>query len=127
MFKFLQKLFFPKEEKQTEYISAIKFLISRDGHIDIQCEWPSFDHNNSDKIKDVAYFYAIAIHAINNGFLEKDTINTLRKYNTDNPFNSLFVHNVLMELINIEKISKKNDPSNYLPIISPTEVFKHSS
>jgi len=51
--------------------------------------------------------------------------NTLKKYHKQNPFDSLFVHNVLIELINIEKLHKKEDLSHYLPMISPTEVFKH--
>lgn len=128
MLNLLKKIFCKKKDQkqsQKDYVSAINFLISYDGKVDIVCEWPIFDENNSDKIKDVAYFYAIAIHALNNGFLEKETINTLKKHHKQNPFDSLFVHNVLVELINIEKLHKKEDLSHYLPMVSPTEVFKH--
>ena len=128
MLNLIKQIFWNKKKQTPQkklYISAINFLISYDGKVDIVCEWPIFNEENSDKIKDVAYFYAIAIYALNNGFLKKETINTLKKHNKENPFDSLFIHNVLTELINIEKLQKKEDLSNCLPMVSPIEVFKH--
>ena len=58
-------------------------------------------------LETIARFYALGIHAVNSGLLEADIIETLKNHDTSNPYNSLFVHNVLIEIINIEKTIKK--------------------
>jgi hypothetical protein len=106
-------------------LASLNIEVNNDGSLNIVCDWPEFNDNNVHKIKEVAYFYAVAIHALNKGFLEKDIIDTLINHNKGNVFNSLFAQNTLLELLNLEKNLKQNslNKSNQ-PIVSPLEVFK---
>lgn len=118
--------FFKKTQEKSEtddLIGSITFEINKDGTINIICNWPDYNEYNIDQIPGIARYYALSIVAINSGFLEKDIIDTLKKCNTDNPYDNLFTHNVLTELIHIEKNKRDNDPSLKRPIISPLEAF----
>lgn len=128
MFKKLFSYFLPKEANKSferpadSKLASLSIEVNNDGSLNILCDWPEFDSNNSGKIKEVAYFYALAIHALNKGFLEKDIIDTLVNHNKSNVFNSLFAQNTLIELLNLEKSIKQNKTNQ--PIVSPLEVFK---
>lgn len=121
LYSFFKK---PQDKSETDdSIGSITFEINKDGTINIICNWPDFNENNVDEISGIARYYALSILAINSGFLEKDTIDTIKNYNSDNPYENLFAHNVLAELIHIEKNKRDNDPTLKKPIISPLEAF----
>ena len=127
MFNFIKKIFTKakKTEETAEKLSSLSIQINKDGTINIVCDWPEFDENNSQTIVSSARFYALAIQAVNEGLLEKDIIDTLKNYHdTSNPFNSLFVHNTLVELINLAKSKNNKNPLLNKPIISPLDVFR---
>jgi hypothetical protein len=107
-------------------LASLNIEINNDGTLNIICDWPEFNENNAHKIKDIAYFYALGIHAINKGFLEKDIIDTLVNHDKTNVFNTLFTQNTLLELLNLEKNFKHNNQNTQhdQPIVSPLEVFK---
>ena len=48
----------------------------------------------------------------------------LKNYDPSNPYNSLFSHCTLVELINLEKIKKARNSNSDKPVISPLDVFK---
>ena len=127
MFKYLSKIFSSQTKtpiEHTEDLSSITIEINNDGTLNIVCYWPDYDENNSSAINGAAKFYALAIHALNSGMLEYDMIDTLKQYDPSNPFNSLFSHSVLVELINLEKIRKNKNMDTDKPVISPLDVFK---
>lgn len=127
MFNFIKKIFTKSTEETleaTERLSSLSIQVNKDGTINIACDWPEFDNNNAKAISGSARFYALAIHALNEGLLEKDIIDTLKNYDTSNPFNSLFIHNTLVELINLEKSKNNKNPLLNKPIISPLDVFR---
>lgn len=104
-------------------VCGLTFEINKEGAVDIICEWPDFDLENSESIKDIAHNYANLLAALNNGLLDKDIMDTMKNYDSTNPFNSLFYKNVLSSLSEV----KKNYSSSYLkkqPLISPLNVFK---
>ena len=112
--------FFKKPQEKPEIddlVGSITFEINKDGTINIICNWPDFNDDNTDQISGIAKYYALSILAINSGFLEKDIIDTLKKINTNNPYDNLFTHNVLVELIHIEKNKRDNNHSLKKPII----------
>lgn len=114
----------PQEKSETDdLIGSITFEINKDGTINIICNWPDFNDDNTNQISGISRYYALSILAINSGFLEKDIIDTLKKCDTGNPYDNLFTHNVLAELIHIEKNKRDNDPGLKRPIISPLEAF----
>ena len=51
-------------------------------------------------------------------------IDTLKNFDQSNPYNSLFSHCTLVELINLEKIKKAKNTNLTKPVISPLDVFK---
>ena len=59
MLNLIKQIFWNKKKQTPQkklYISAINFLISYDGKVDIVCEWPIFNEENSDKIKMLLIF-----------------------------------------------------------------------
>jgi len=125
MFKFFKK-------KKQEYelprgLSSICFEVNQDGTVNILCDWPDFNNDNADKIESVAKFYALGIHALNRGLFEADIIDTLKHHDKNNPYNNLFIHNVLVELINIEKTIREKSPNYKKPVISPLNVFNEET
>lgn len=121
MFNFLKKR---KKPEMSQALTCISFEINKDGTINIVCDWPDYDENNCDEINGAAKFYALAIHALNSGLLEYDMIDTLKNYDQSNPYNNLFSHCTLVELINLEKLKRQRDFNGDKPVISPLEVFK---
>lgn len=109
------------------YVSKLEFGIKTDGTIDIMCNWPEFDENNQKAMLNIAYFYALAIHAINNGLLHKEIIETMRQSAKLNEFDTLFVHNVLYKLYELEKSQQyqRNIDLAHEPLIQPLDVFKN--
>ena len=69
----------------------------------------------------------MGIHAVNSGLLEVDIIETLKNHDTSNTYNNLFVHNVLIEIINIEKTIREKNPTYHKPVISPLNVFNEEN
>ncbi len=125
MFKYIKSLFAKKKNlKFDSELSTITIEINKDGTLNIICYWPDYDENNSDEINGTAKFYALAIHALNSGLLEYDMIDTLKNYDQSNPYNNLFSHCTLVELINLEKIKKHRSSNGDRPVISPLDVFK---
>lgn len=110
-------------ETTSSKVCGLTFEINKEGSIDIICEWPDFDIENSSSIKDIAYNYANLLTALNNGLLDRDIMDTMKNYDSTNPFNSLFYKNVVASLSEV----KKNYSTSYLkkqPLISPLNVFK---
>lgn len=128
MFKNLVKLFCFSEDKtnktentiKSSKIASITVEANDDGTINIVCDWPDFSEKNQKSIEGMAKFFALTIDSINSGMLENEIISTLYNHDKNNPYNSLFVHNTLVELIYLAKSKKR--PSN-LPIVSPLDVF----
>ena len=110
-------------EETSEALSSLTFEIMKDGTINILCEWPDFDDKNSRHIQNIAKYYAMCVYGLNSGMLEKDILDTLKNHDESNSFNKLFVHNVLIELITLQKMTNKNNVDLDRPIISPLEVF----
>jgi len=115
---------YQKKIDDQNAILSISFEVNKNGTINIVCDWPNFDESNMEKIQGFARYYAITIDAINSSILEKEIIDTLKNYDTSQPYNSLFIHNTLVELINIEKAKREKDINFKKPLISPLLVFK---
>lgn len=132
MLKFLTNIFNQykkpsiKPSNNSQTICSLVVEVNTDGSINILCDWPEFNVNNAKSIRNISYYYATAIHALNNGLLESDIIGTLNNYDKSNEFNGLFVHNTLVELINIEKQIRKNNTDFTKPVVSPLNVFRTS-
>lgn len=125
MFKFIKSLFVKKKNLEFDSeLSTITIEVNKDGTLNIICYWPDYDENNADEINGTAKFYALAIHALNSGLLEYDMVDTLKNYDQSNPYNNLFSHCTLVELINLEKIKKHRSSNGDKPVISPLDVFK---
>tara|TARA_A100001201_G_scaffold128863_1_gene114051 strand:- start:115 stop:501 length:387 start_codon:yes stop_codon:yes gene_type:complete len=125
MFKFIRNLFANKNKEEfNPDLSTITIEVNNDGTLNIVCYWPDYDETNADQINGAAKFYALAIHALNSGLLEYDMIDTLKNFDQSNPYNSLFSHCTLVELINLEKIKKAKNTNLTKPVISPLDVFK---
>lgn len=112
---------------QPAYTSKLEFGINKDGTIDITCYWPEFNENNAKSLMNIAYFYALAIHAINNGLLHKEIVDTMRENAKLNEYDTLFVHNVLYKLYELEKSQQyeQNIVLRNEPLVPPLDVFKH--
>ena len=126
MFNFFKKRKAEKPE-MPKALSCITFEINEDGTINIVCDWPDFTDENVKSLETIARFYALGIHAVNSGLLEADIIETLKNHDTSNPYNNLFVHNVLIEIINIEKTIREKNPTYHKPVISPLNVFNEEN
>ena len=129
MFNFIKNIFTKTpdvviDEPVAQRLASVTIEVNQDGTINILCDWPDFNENNVESIKNVSHYYALAIHAVSNGYLEQDIIDTLKCYDKDNVFNALFAHNTLVELVNVEKLSQWKNKDVDRPIISPLEVFK---
>lgn len=112
----------------TTNVCKLEFGINKDGTIDITCYWPQFSESNSSSIMNIAYFYALAIHAINSGLLEKEILDTLQKNSTYDEYDTLFAHNVLYKLYELEKKKKYiNGDISKDPLVFPLDVFKNMS
>lgn len=132
MFEKLFNIFKKKSLAQTQtedtssHLCKLEFGINKDGTIDITCYWPQFTEKTSASIMNIAYFYALAIHAINNGLLEKETLDTLQKNAAHDEYDTLFVHNVLYKLYELEKNKKyQTGDLSKQPLIQPLDVFKN--
>lgn len=129
MFEKLKKIFYKNKEDtkntNSKRISSITFEVNTEGNIGILCEWPEFNSQNSDLVKDVAQYYAMMLYSINNGILEKEILKTLKNCNKSNPFNFLFYENVVMETMLIDKQRQLHHINNE-PLISPIQVFKEN-
>jgi len=125
MFKYIKNIFSKKTNKlDTQDLPSITIEVNDNGSLNILCNWPDFDESNASDINGSAKFYALAIHALNSGLLEYDIIDTLKNYDNSNPFNSLYSHSTLVELINLEKIRRSKNTNLEKPVISPLDVFK---
>jgi len=125
MFKLIKSLFAKKKNLEFDSeLSTITIEVNQDGTLNIVCYWPDYDENNADEINGTAKFYALAIHALNSGLLEYDMVDTLKNYDQSNPYNNLFSHCTLVELINLERIKKYRSSNGDKPVISPLDVFK---
>tara|TARA_B100001778_G_scaffold247838_1_gene208039 strand:+ start:5472 stop:5873 length:402 start_codon:yes stop_codon:yes gene_type:complete len=130
MFNFIKNIFslFKSttiEEEPSPVVQKLASLtieVNPDGTMNILCDWPDFNENNAESIKNISNYYALAIHALCNGYLEEDIMDTLKCYDKDNVFNALFAHNTLIEIGNVKKLSEWKNTDK--PIISPLEVFK---
>ena len=130
MFKFIKNIFKPKptvdESPVIQKLASLTIEVNNDGTMNILCDWPDFDEDNVESLKNISQYYALAIHALCNGYLQEDIIQTLKSYDKDNVFNALFAHNTLVEIANTEKLSNWKKDDNDRPIISPLEVFRSS-
>jgi len=132
MFNFIRSIFLSKEQEAEEdeevstKLASLTIEVNTDGTMNILCDWPDFHADNAESLKSISHYYALAIHAVCNGYLEQDIIDTLKYYDKDNVFNALFAHNTLIELNNAEKLSKWKKEDGDKPIISPLDVFNSS-
>jgi len=133
MFDFIKNIFnrfrkptiyIQEELPEQQKLASLTVEVNTDGTMNILCDWPDFNEDNVESIKNVAHYYALSIHALCNGYLETDIIDTLKCYDKDNVFNALFAHTTLVELVNAEKLSKWKNTNTDSPIVSPLNVFK---
>lgn len=124
---------FNKKENEAESsknlaVCKLSFDINKDGTIDIVCHWPEFNDSNIASITNIAYFYALAIHALSSGFLEKEILKTLQSTADHNEYDTLFVQNVIFKMYEIEKSQKYqyNVKLSDEPLVSPLDVFKNN-
>jgi hypothetical protein len=118
----------PELPPDTSHVCKLEFGINKDGTVDITCYWPEFSESSSTSIINIAYFYALAIHAINNGLLEKEILDTLQKNSTYDEYDTLFAHNVVYKLYELEKQKKyRNGDISKDPLVFPLDVFKNMS
>lgn len=124
---FKKKSAIPEIKSNKNAICKLQFDIHKDGTIDIICHWPEFDHTNHSAMINIAYFYALAIEAINSGVLEKEILDTLQKNTANNEYDTLFVHNVIYKLYELEKTKKHSGDISKQPLVHPLDVFKNTS
>lgn len=113
------------ESEDNEILCSLSIEITKDGKYNIICDWPNFDNETSgSSLENAAKYYAMMIRTISCGAMEVDILDTLKNCDKNNPYNILFVHNVLIELININKQSYDINQELHKPLILPTNVFK---
>jgi hypothetical protein len=112
----LGKIDEPKNKKQDNILCSVNVELMYDGTISIRYFWPKFDENNLKHINSVSRDFGTMLYMINNGYLEKDMIETLsHTIDKDNDFDKEFTKGCLAQWatnINYEG-----------PVISPTKVF----
>jgi len=124
MFNFIKSIFQSKETEEVQAkLASLTIEVNTDGSMNILCDWPDFHADNSESLKNVSHYYALTIHAVCSGYLKDDIIDTLKCYDKENVFNALFAHNTIIELNNVEKLSKWKKEDDNKPIISPLDVF----
>ena len=103
---------------------ALEIEMNNDGTINIICSWPEFDEMNKDKMIGIANNYALMIDAINQGYLSKEIIATIRNYKGDNAYDTLFAQNVFYKIAELNYIKNTTTESDK-PLVRPTSVFKN--
>lgn len=103
---------------------SLEVQMNIDGTINIICYWPEYSHINKDKMTETANNYALMIDAINQGYLSKDIINTIKNYRSENSYDSLFAQNVFYKLAELNYLKQKS-LDNSEPLVRPTQVFKN--
>lgn len=104
---------------------SLEVQMNIDGTINIICYWPEYSHTNKDKMTETANNYALMIDAINQGYLSKDIINTIKNYRSENSYDSLFAQNVFYKLAELNYLKQKS-LDNSEPLVRPTQVFKNT-
>lgn len=108
------------------YVCEISFQLTKDNDIDIGFKHTNVREYSVEEISTLAENCANMIVLLNNGFLKKDLIGTIKhvkKANMNNDKstllldNVLFFHNLLQE--ELKSIRKENGP-----LIRPSSVFK---
>jgi hypothetical protein len=135
MFKFIQKLLntdHPKNESppvkqdfNKHAPCSLELEMNKDGTINIICSWPKFTEDNKKYLINLANHYALMIEALNAGFLEKEIVNTVKNYSSDNYMDTLFAQNVYYKLIELNFLRTEQEKINN-PLIKPSQVFNRS-
>lgn len=112
-----------KTKTEKEYLCALEIQMNMDGTINIECSWPEFDEENKNSLQNIANNYALVIDAINEGFLSKDIVNTIKNYKSDNAFDVLFAQNVFYKIAELNYLKIKNSDNNG-PVVKPSQAFK---
>jgi len=131
MFNFIRDLLSNKKHSNKtdtstddDTICTIEIQMNNDGTINIICGWPDFNEETKTEIPQVAYNYALIIDALANGMLSSEIYNTLKNHVEHEPFDILFVQNVIYKLAEIRYLKQKNSKKHNEPAVKPTEVFK---
>lgn len=112
------------KNKQAEYLCALEIQMNSDGTINIECSWPEFNESNKNSIQNIANNYALIIDAMNQGFLSKDIVNTIKNYKSSNPFDILFAQNVFYKIAELNYLKMKNNDYNNGPVVKPSQALK---
>lgn len=131
MFKFLKSLLsrskveLPSKNLYEDNDScSLSIRIHKDGALDIVCSWPEFDIDNKDTITGVANNYALMIDAINQGFLSKQIIGTIKNHKGHNAYDTLFAQNVFYKIAELNYLKEKMVEESHT-VIKPSQVFKN--
>jgi len=111
--------------EDAKYLCSLEIQMNQDGTINIECCWPEFDESNKNSLQNIANNYALVIDAINQGYLSKDIVNTIKNYKSDNPFDILFAQNVFYKIAELNYLKTKNADYNNGPLVKPSQAFKH--
>jgi hypothetical protein len=133
MFKFLKSLLSRgKIESQNKIVPledndcSLEIQMNKDGTLNIVCSWPEFDVENKDTITSIASHYALMIDAINQGFLSKQIISTIKNYKGHNAYDTLFAQNVFYKIAELNYLKEKMTEESPA-VIRPSQVFKNLS
>jgi hypothetical protein len=131
MFKFIKSLLSrnkvelpSKNSYLDENLYSIEIQMNKDGSINIICNWPKFDADNKDTIPAISNHYALMIDAINQGFLSKQIISSIKNYKGDNAYDTLFAQNVFYKIAELNYLKEKMTEDSGA-IIKPSQVFKN--
>lgn len=133
MINFIRHLFSNPSDKETQQDiipnnnkekppCSLEIEMNYDGTINIICSWPEFNEENKAHLNYLANYYAMMIDALNSGFLNKEIINTIKNYNTNNSMDILFAQNVYYKITELNFL-KKEQEKNSSSVIKPSQVF----
>jgi hypothetical protein len=132
MISFIRQLLFDSSNRSKQQLNtdhdkekapcSLEIEMNYDGTINIICSWPEFNEDNKAHLNYLANYYAMMIDALNSGFLNKEIINTIRNYNTDNNMDILFAQNVYYKITELNFLKKEQEKNNS-SYIKPSQVF----
>jgi hypothetical protein len=132
MISFIRQLLFDSSNRSKQQLNtdhdkekapcSLEIEMNYDGTINIICSWPEFNEDNKAHLNYLANYYAMMIDALNSGFLNKEIINTIKNYNTDNNMDILFAQNVYYKITELNFLKKEQEKNNS-SYIKPSQVF----
>jgi hypothetical protein len=112
-------------ENETKPPCSLEIEMNFDGTINIICSWPEFNDENKKSLDYLANYFSLMINAVNSGLLEKEIINTLKNYSSNNHMDILFAQNVYYKILELNFLRKEQEKFSN-PVIKPSQVFHRS-